>query len=106
MADVLIKTYPKAYYEGAKTLDGNPYRLKIRWSTAYSKWYLAITSLADAEVTVRGIALLCGRDLLAPFGYSHLLGELRLIDTSNANEDPDFYGMGDRWKLYYTPRVT
>lgn len=104
MADILIKTYPKAYYQGTKNLDGNPYRLLFHWNTTTDKYYLAMTSLSDTEVVIRNMALLPGKNLLAQYGYGHLLGQLRVTDTSGANEAPTFAGMGGRWKLYYTPR--
>lgn len=100
----VIKTFPLAEYEGTKSLDGNPYKLRVWWNTYTSKWYMDITSLVDATVTMRGIALLPGVDLFAKYGWGHILGSLYLEDTSGADEPPTFDEMGDRWKLTYYPR--
>lgn len=99
-----IKTLPLAEYEGTKSLDGNPYKLRIWWNVNTSKWYMDITSLVDEDVTIRGQALLPGVDLFAKYGWGHVLGEMFLEDTSGADEAPTFEGAGDRWVLTYYPR--
>jgi len=104
MPTLSIKTYPKPYYEGTKSLDGIPYKFRVRWNTRTQKYYLDLTSLVDSAVTIRGMALLPGRNLLARYGYGHLLGALWVVDTSGANENPTYAGMGDRWQLQYTTR--
>jgi len=100
---VRIKLFSKPAYEGTKVLDGASYVLKIKWNTYNSKWYLDIIGTSNG-VEIRGIALLCGKDLLRPYGYRHLLGELWLVDNSGRDEDPTFDQMGERWTLEYTPR--
>jgi hypothetical protein len=55
------------------------------------------------SVDIKGLALLTGKDLLAPFGYSGQLGELWVVDNTEGNEDPNFDDMGTRWTLEYTP---
>jgi hypothetical protein len=102
---VEIRTYPKAYYEGQKVLDGNTFKLLINWNTQTEKWYLSITGLT-IDITIRGIALLPGRDLFAPFGYGEDLGQLWVIDGGNADENPNYAEMGSRWTLQYTPLET
>lgn len=100
----VIKLRPLAYYEGTKSLDGNPYKFRIYYNTYTSKWYFAMTSLVDATVTIRGVALLPGVDFLAKFGHSDVLGSMYLVDTSGADEEPTFEGIGDRWELRYYPK--
>lgn len=97
-----IKLYSKAHYVGSKVLDGESYTLTIKWNTYNSKWYLDLVGVSNG-VEIRGIALLCGKDLLKPYGYRNLLGELWLVDNSGRDEDPTFDGMGTRWTLEYTP---
>lgn len=99
----VIKTFPLAEYEGTKSLDGNPYKLRIWWSVNTSKWYMDITSLVDSDVTIRGTALLPGVDFFQKHGHGDILGGLYLEDTSGANEAPTFDEMGDRWQLTYYP---
>lgn len=97
-----VKTVPKPYYGGTKTLDGNPYRFKFYWNTTTQIWYMSMTGITNG-ITIRGVALLVGKELLAKHGYSNVLGELRVIDSADLDEDPTYAGMGDRWTLEYTP---
>lgn len=99
---VRIKTLPKPYYQGTKSLDGVPYIFKFYWNTTTEKWYMAMTS-SSSGITIRGVALLVGKELIGRYGYTNLLGELYVIDNSGNDEDPTFEGMGDRWTLEYTP---
>jgi hypothetical protein len=101
MSTVLINVKQLPYYFGTKSLDGSTYKLSIHWNTDNEKWYLSLEGLNNT-VDIKGIALLCGKDLLAPFGY-YELGELWVIDNSGANEDPDYLEFGTRWTLEYTP---
>ena len=68
-----------------------------------SKWYLDIKGLSNS-VDIKGIALLPGKDLLAPFGYGGQLGELWVVDNSSGTENPNYDDMGTRWTLEYTPK--
>lgn len=99
-----IKLYSKPVYDGSKVLDGNPYTLRIWWNTYNSKWYLNLKGISNG-VEIIGIALLCGKDLLKPYGWGQFLGELWLVDNSGQDEDPGFDEMGTRWTLEYTPKV-
>lgn len=101
MANVKINVRVKPYYWGKKSLDGNPYRFDFRWNTNQEKWYMDIKGLAN-DVDKKGIALLGGKDLFAPFGFVEL-GELWMIDNSGADGDPDYSGMGSQYTLEYVP---
>lgn len=102
MADVTITLRALPYYRGTKTLDGAVYRLTIKWLPNTEKWYLDIKGLSN-DVDIKGIALLPGKDLLKPFGWGNILGELWVVDGENKDENPDYEGMGVRWNLVYTP---
>jgi len=102
MAAFNIELHAKPYYEGTKTLDGNTYKLRIHWNTKTEIRYMSLTGLNNS-VTIRGIPLLPGMDLFSPHGYADILGELWVVDGQGLNENPDYYGMGSRWKLEYTP---
>lgn len=97
-----IKLYSKPYYAGAKVLEGIPCQFLIRWNTYTEQWYMDFIAAA-AGVTIRGIALTGGHDLLAPFGYSNIFGSLEIVDNSGRDEPPEFEQMGSRWTLEYTP---
>lgn len=90
-------------FVGVKTLDGRQYRLFIRYARDNGIWYMDITSMSDPTVSIKGKALLPGKDLFRPHGYGHILGELWVVDTSGANENPTYEGMGDRWRVQYHP---
>lgn len=95
---ISIKVNP--YYNGTKSLDGNKYKLSIKWNLTTEKWYLNIKGFNN-DVEINGIALLPGKDLFAPHGWVEL-GQLWVIDNSGANEDPNYDEMGSRWTLEYT----
>jgi len=101
MSAVKINVRANPYYTGTKALDGNTYRLTIRWNTNTQKWYMDIKGITNT-IERDGIALLPGKDLLYQFGYSEL-GELWVIDNSGAGENPNFDDMGGRFTLEYTP---
>lgn len=88
---------------GQKVLDGNQYNVWIRWNGTTEKWYLDLTQVADSTISMQGIALLQGRNMLGTHGYDHILGELWVEDTAGTTDDPDYDGMGDRWLLRYYP---
>jgi hypothetical protein len=90
---------------GYKVLDGLQYRVWIRWNGTTEKWYIDLTQISDATISICGRALLPGKDLLAPNGYAHLLGELWVEDTAGTTDNPTYEGMGDRWRLRYYPRT-
>jgi len=98
---VNINLRQNAYYEGTKTLDGNTYHLTVRWNTTTEKWYMDVEGLNN-DVDIKGMALLCGKDLFEPYGYI-ALGNLWMVDNSGANEDPNYNDLIGRWTLEYTP---
>jgi len=101
VSTVKISVRDNPYYRGTKALDGNTYTLTVRWNTYTEKWIMDLEG-ATNDVAIMGIALVGGKDLLAPFGYREL-GELWVMDNSGADEDPNFADMGGRFTLEYTP---
>lgn len=99
----VINVQNRPYYQGTATLDGNNYTLVFRWNTYTGKWYMDIDGLNN-DVSIKSIALVCGKDLFDRYGYLEL-GELWVIDNSGANEDPDYDDFGGRWTLEYTART-
>jgi hypothetical protein len=90
------------YYWGTKILDGNQYRFDLWWNIETSRWYASITGLNNT-VSIKGIALVPGQELIGKYGYEDILGQLHVIDNQGANEDPNFDDIGSRWTLEYTP---
>ena len=91
------------YYEGHKILDGLQYKIAVRWNSTSEKWYMDLTQVADSTISIKGIALLPGRDLIGAHGYGNILGELWVEDTAGTTDNPTYDGMGDRWRLRYYP---
>lgn len=100
-----IKLKELPYYEGTVSLEGSTYRIIIKWNGETEKWYLDLIGIVE-DIEIRGIALLVGRDLLEPYGYGITFGRLEIVDNSEANEDPEYEGMGDRWTLEYSELVS
>jgi hypothetical protein len=101
MSNVVINVRTLPYYEGTKVLDGNTYKLKFRWNSYKSVWYMDIKGVNN-EVDRKGIAMLPGKDLFEIFGY-YQLGQLWVIDGFGAGENPDYDNFGSRWTLEYVP---
>jgi hypothetical protein len=99
---IRIKLLESPSYEGTKTLDGNVYRLRFWWDTLSAGWFMGLKGITNT-LEISPIALLPGKDLLRCYGYRDILGSLWLVDTSGADEDPTYVGMGSRWELQYTP---
>ena len=91
------------FQRGSKVLDGLKYEVFIRWNSTSEKWYADLTQVADSVISIKGKALLPGKELLKPHGYSHILGELWVEDTAGGLDNPTYEGMGDRWRLRYYP---
>jgi hypothetical protein len=99
-----INIKPLPYYQMKVILDDNNYNLTIRWIENTEKWYMDVDGISNS-VSMKNIALLPGKDLFGIYGYSDLLGELWIIDNSEANEPPDYDNVGGRFTLEYTPKA-
>ena len=102
MTSINVKAIP--YYTGTKVLDNETYRLTVRWNITTATWYMDIEGITT-DVSIAGLALLPGKDLLKRYGYSQL-GELWVYDNSEASESPNFDEMGGRFTVEYTPLET
>lgn len=83
------------------SLDGFQFEFRFRWHPDQTIWTVDMKS-EDLGVGIAGFALVTGFDLL--FGRALLqVGKLMLIDLQG-QDDPDFDGFGDRFKLAYWTR--
>jgi hypothetical protein len=83
-------------------LDGFKTALHIRYHATNEQWYMDL-DVDELDIHVHGLALMTGTDWL--MSRSNLqMGALILVDFQG-NEDPDFDGLGDRWKLVYVTRA-
>jgi hypothetical protein len=70
-----------------------------RWNELSSVWTMDLTRTDDGQALLRGIPLVLGADLLAPYGLG--LGSLILVDTSGAGMEAGPEDLGDRVVMYY-----
>lgn len=82
------------------TLDGQKVEFHLRWQTTAGRWFISLNCDA-VGLQSNGLGLVTGMDFLANRTQSQL-GMLMLLDLQG-DEDPDFEGLGIRWKLAYVP---
>lgn len=100
---VVIRLRAGPYYTGTKALNGIPFRFTVKWNTYTESAHIDMVSLTDETLAILGMALLPGKNMLAPHGYEDILGELWLVDTSGVGETPTYEELGGRWELRYFP---
>jgi len=82
-------------------LDGRDYILSFDWVQRLGHWLFAISD-QDGSPIVSGIVLVTNWPLLRGVTDARIpRGHLVLDDTTGRNEDPDFSGLGVRFKLLY-----
>lgn len=94
-----IPLFKDPYYEYFTTLENASYKITVRWNTVDEAWYIDLEGITNG-VLYRGLKLVGGVNILKPFAILEL-GEMWLVDLSEANQDPDFDGIGDVYKLLY-----
>lgn len=81
-------------------LAGVSYRLTVVWSSAGKVWLLDIATVAGVSL-LRGIPLVANENLLAPYGYLEIGGQL-IAQTDNApNVPPTYENLGTEGHLYF-----
>ena len=100
MTELTINLFADPNYSVQATLDGSVYRLSFRWISNESAWYFDLEGITDPEIVLYGVKLVCGLDLLEPYGLIGL-GELWLINMSGSTDDPGFEDIADDFVLYY-----
>ena len=58
--------------------------------------------LSNELLTINGIKLVTGTDLMWPYSHANF-GGFFLYDTEFRGSDPEFNGIGTRWQLNYIP---
>ena len=64
---------------------------------ANGKWFIDIES---SRFDVKGIALVCGVNLLDPYAIMDI-GQLWIVSSTDDDEDPNSYPMNAKYKLLY-----
>lgn len=111
MAYQIIELEPFPEQTFRVVLDLVPYSCRIYWSDfddtmkeivgddKEGQWYMDI---ASDQITINGMALVTGCDMLGAFAYD-TIGQLWLVDTDSKLSDPTFESLGSNHKLVYVP---
>lgn len=84
------------------TLAGMTYQLTVRWNDANQAWTLDIATSSGNPI-VSGIPLVTGTDLLAPFAYLGIGGQLIVQTTNDTDAIPTLANLGTAGLLYFLP---
>lgn len=84
------------------SLAGKTYNLTVRWNNPNQTWVVDFRDSNDNDI-VLGIPLVTGEDLLAPFGYLGIGGQLIVQTTNNVDAVPTFANLGSLGNLYFIP---
>ena len=90
------------YYSFETLIDGESYRFTFRWNSTSETWYADLEGLT-VDLTLLGLALIVGSDLLSPFAILEL-GSLYLYDTESRQENPTRDSLGGRHRLIHISR--
>lgn len=94
----IIPLSPYPAYKLTVTLEGRLFAIRVRWRERQAMWFVDV-ECEELGLAVKGLRLVTGFDLLSGRG-EYRLGKLVLLDLE-ANADPDFDRLGDRWVLVY-----
>lgn len=83
------------------TLGGVAYEVRILWNTYDSMWVLDLANALTSAKVLSGIPLVAGLNLLEPFDYLNLGGEL--IATTDGAEllPPTYENLGILGRVYF-----
>jgi len=93
-----------AYSTFAYSLEGEIYSFTLRYNRTTGSWYMDLEGGTDT-IVIRNIKLVTNLRLIRQHGYQQI-GEFLLLDQEKKEEDPDEYGLGDRWILLYIEKDT
>jgi hypothetical protein len=80
-------------------LNGTEYRMTVRWSDVPEGGWLLDLADIDGQALIKGIPMVCGVDLLAPYTNLGIGGMLWMYSTDDT--DPDFDGLGSKTELIF-----
>jgi uncharacterized protein DUF6983 len=84
------------------TLVGVTYTMMVHWCAPASCWILDIAD-QNAVPIVPGIPMITGADLLEPYRYLGIGGQLIVQTDNNTDAVPTFDNLGSRGHLYFVP---
>lgn len=77
-------------------------RFRFRWNFIAAQWFVDV-DCDEVGFHSHGFALVTDDNIVSGHAVPEL-GEIVLLDHQG-EEDPDFDGLGIRWKLYYVTRA-
>lgn len=86
------------------TLVGKVYNLYVYWNKPANVWCMDMAS-QDGTVTLNGIPLVAGSDLLAQFAYLQIGGVLTCQTDGDPYAAPTFDNLGTTGHLYFVPNA-
>ena len=100
---VTIPLTANASYRFTVEIESETVEFAVRWNLVESAWYFDIVGVSFT-LELKGIKFVGGVNLLKPYAVREL-GGLYMIDSEEKNEDPDFDGLGDRYRLIYVTKA-
>jgi hypothetical protein len=82
------------------TMAGTLYGLTVRWNEMNQAWTLDLDDQRGNAI-VAGIPLVTGVDLLAPYGYLNIRGQLIAQTTNDTTAVPTMANLGTTGNLYF-----
>lgn len=82
-------------------LAGVEYQLTLVWNSIANIWVLNLTTANGNSPILSGIPLVANTDLLAPYGYLNLGGQLVAKTDNNPFNPPTYENLGVTGRLYF-----
>lgn len=82
-------------------LENLVWQFRLRWSYTAEAWRMDM-SCAETGTDLKGLTLAPGHNLLTPHAVLEL-GAIWVVDTESEFRNPDFAGLGTRYKTLYIP---
>ena len=83
------------------TLNGRDLTLTSRWNDVMQTWLLDLVDGVTQAPLLMSLPLVTGVDLLAPFAYLGLTGQLLVYTNGDPTTPPTLETLGDESNLYY-----
>jgi hypothetical protein len=100
MVVVPTATNGQSHWTQRTALGGRDYTLTFDWRQRSGTWCLSLGD-ANGNLFFIGTLVVNWRLLQLVTDARRPPGELLLLDTTGAGQDPDFSGLGTRWQLTY-----
>jgi hypothetical protein len=81
-------------------LGGADYTLWLAWNDQAKVWVLDVGDTTETPM-IRGIFIVTGCDLLAPYAYVGIRGQIVAQGAGNPDSVPGFNDLGSTGHLYY-----